>query len=78
MYLDFHGHSTKKNIFIYGPDYKLIDSQYLLSRVLPKTISKLTETFRYYSCIFKVSRAKEKTARAVMLREYYIPYCYTV
>lgn len=23
MYLDFHGHSTKKNVFFYGPDYGL-------------------------------------------------------
>lgn len=23
IFLDFHGHSAKKNVFIYGPDYKL-------------------------------------------------------
>jgi murein tripeptide amidase MpaA len=23
MYLDFHGHSAKKNVFMYGPDYNL-------------------------------------------------------
>ncbi len=78
MYLDFHGHSTKKNIFIYGPDYGLVDPKYMLCRVFPKLVSKLTNTFRYYSCIFKISREKAKTARAVMLREFGIPYCYTV
>lgn len=26
VYVDLHGHSTKKNVFIYGPDYKLSDT----------------------------------------------------
>jgi hypothetical protein len=58
MYIDFHGHSTRKNVFIYGPDYKMADANYMLCRVFPKTISKLTDTFRYYSCIFKISKSK--------------------
>lgn len=78
VYVDLHGHSTKKNVFIYGPDYKLSESEYILCRLLPKQISKLTEMFRYYSCIFKISKGKEKTARAVLLREHGIPFCYTV
>jgi hypothetical protein len=71
MYLDFHGHSTKKNVFIYG-------TEYILSRLLPKQISRLSHMFRYYSCSFKISKGKEKTARASLLREFRIPYCYTI
>lgn len=40
IYMDFHGHSSKRNVFIYGPDYKLEDRNYLLCRLLPKLISK--------------------------------------
>ena len=24
MFLDFHGHSTKKNVFVYGPEFPII------------------------------------------------------
>lgn len=78
MYLDFHGHSTKKSVFIYGPDYKLSDTEYIPARLLPKQISRLTDIFRYYSCSFKISKGKEGTARAALLREFQIPYVYTV
>lgn len=78
LYLDFHGHSTRKNVFIYGPDYKLSESQFMVSRILPKVISKLTDTFRYFSCIFRISKQKETTGRAIMFREFGVPYCYTV
>lgn len=54
------------------------DGNYMLCRILPKSISKLTDTFRYYSCIFKISKHKETTGRAVMLRQFGIPFCYTV
>lgn len=32
--------------------------------------------FRYYSCIFRISSEKKKTARAVLLRQ--VPHCYTI
>jgi hypothetical protein len=25
LFLDFHGHSIKKNVFCYGPDYQMSD-----------------------------------------------------
>lgn len=65
-------------MFIYGPDYKMADGYYMVSRIFPKFISKMTDTFRYYSCIFKISKSKQSTGRAVMLREFGIPFCYTV
>lgn len=67
LYLDFHGHSAKKNVFLYGPEYKLQDRDYIASRLFPKFISKKTEAFRYYACLFKVSECKKNTARAIML-----------
>jgi cytosolic carboxypeptidase protein 2/3 len=32
LYLDLHGHSVKKNVFMYGPDFSIQHSNYDLSR----------------------------------------------
>lgn len=46
-FIDMHGHSRKKNVFIYGPHYPLHNSKYLKMRVLPKLLSDKTQMFRY-------------------------------
>ena len=75
-FLDFHGHSLKKNVFCYGPEYDIWSLKYEKARVLPKLLAAKTETFRMKSCLFKVATFKRSTARAFMLA--YIPYCYTI
>ena len=37
-YFDFHGHSTKTNLFCYGPEHNQSNSYYLKCRALPKII----------------------------------------
>ena len=54
-FIDMHGHSVKKNVFIYGPDYSIWDPNYLKCRILPKLLDEKTSMFRYYGCIFRVS-----------------------
>lgn len=76
MFLDLHGHSVKKNVFLYGPEYDIWETNYYKTRILPKIISNKTDMFRYYSCLFRVSEAKKSTARAVILRN--VPHCYTI
>lgn len=78
MFLDFHGHSTKKNTFMYGPEFPIIDKFYYESRIFPKLLGNATSMFRYYSCSFKINEFKETTARAVLLRKLYIPLSYTI
>ena len=39
MYIDLHGHSVKKNVFVYGPDYNICDPNYVKCRLLPKSLS---------------------------------------
>jgi hypothetical protein len=78
MFLDYHGHSCKKNIFVYGPDYTIDNRYFLPSRLFPKLISKCTKSFRYYACNFRVSPDKRSTGRAVMLRSHQVAYCFTV
>jgi hypothetical protein len=72
-----HGHSRKKNVFIYGPYYPLHSSNYLKMRIIPKLISEETNKFRYFSCKFRIEKSKEKAARIVLWREFNIVNCYT-
>jgi hypothetical protein len=65
LYLDFHGHSSKKNAFSYGPAYKISDTEYYKAKLLPKLTSLKTPMFRYYSCIFRIAEGKKDTARSV-------------
>ena len=76
MFLDLHGHSIKKNVFLYGPEYDIWETNYYRTRIFPKIISSKTDMFRYYSCLFRVAEFKKATGRAVLLRQ--IPHCYTV
>jgi hypothetical protein len=78
MFLDFHGHSDKKNTFVYGPAYSITEPEYYKSKVLPRLISTKTPIFRFYSCVFRLSESKKETARAVMMDQYRIPYTYTI
>jgi hypothetical protein len=68
-FIDIHGHSRKKNAFFYGPYFPLHDERYIWLRVLPKLFSDRTHMFRYWSCKFRISKSKEKAARAVVARE---------
>lgn len=78
IFLDFHGHSAKRNVFMYGPNYGVDHKHYLTCRLLPKIISKLTNAFRYYSCLFKISECKINASRSVMLRETKVAFAYTI
>lgn len=78
MFLDFHGHSQRKNAFMFGPEYPLSDLRSLKCKVLPRLLSLKTEMFRYYSCSFKIAEDKANTGRAFMLSNMKIPYTYTV
>ncbi len=67
MYLDFHGHSRKKNMFIFGPSYNITQPEYYKCRIFPKLLSNYTSVFRYYSCSYDIPYEKRSTARSVML-----------
>ncbi|XP_069888429.1 cytosolic carboxypeptidase 2 [Dipodomys merriami] len=68
LYCDFHGHSRKNNIFLYGCNNK--DRRHWLhERVFPLMLSKnIPDKFSFHSCNFKVQKCKEGTGRVVMWR----------
>jgi hypothetical protein len=64
LFLDYHGHSTRKNAFVLGPG--IFDAHLLNDiRILPKIIANHTEIFRYPSCSFRLEESKKTTARAL-------------
>ncbi|XP_057551140.1 cytosolic carboxypeptidase 2 isoform X3 [Hippopotamus amphibius kiboko] len=68
LYCDFHGHSRKNNIFLYGCNNS--DRKFWLhERVFPLMLSKnAPDKFSFHSCNFKVQKCKEGTGRVVMWR----------
>ncbi|XP_047631677.1 cytosolic carboxypeptidase 2 isoform X4 [Phacochoerus africanus] len=68
LYCDFHGHSRKNNIFLYGCSNN--DRNFWLhERVFPLMLSKnAPDKFSFHSCNFKVQKCKEGTGRVVMWR----------
>ncbi|XP_057409654.1 cytosolic carboxypeptidase 2 isoform X3 [Balaenoptera acutorostrata] len=68
LYCDFHGHSRKNNIFLYGCNNN--DRKFWLhERVFPLMLSKnAPDKFSFHSCNFKVQKCKEGTGRVVMWR----------
>lgn len=77
-FIDMHGHSRKKNVFIYGPQFNLSSEKYYKTRLIPKLLSEETSKFRYHSCQFKYEHNKRKTARIVLNQEFDIMNCYTL
>ena len=78
MFLDFHGHSQRKNTFFYGPTYPISHRDYYRCRAFPKLIEKINPSFRFYGCSFQISETKRSAARAVALTQLRVPYAYTV
>jgi len=75
MYLDLHGHSRRKNIFMYGNNIK---ERPHASRVFPYIMSKLCDYFSFEQSRFSMNRSKEGTARIAMLKEINIPNVFTM
>uniref|UniRef100_G3TZ89 Cytosolic carboxypeptidase 2 n=1 Tax=Loxodonta africana TaxID=9785 RepID=G3TZ89_LOXAF len=68
LYCDFHGHSRKNNIFVYGCNNNH-RKYWLHERVFPLMLSKnAPDKFSFHSCNFKVQKCREGTGRVVMWR----------
>ncbi|XP_046872539.1 cytosolic carboxypeptidase 1 isoform X2 [Hypomesus transpacificus] len=90
VFCDYHGHSRKKNVFMYGCSVKETVWQSNINatscdlhedmgyRTLPKILSQTAPAFSMASCSFVVERSKEATARVVVWREIGVQRSYTM
>ena len=73
--MDVHGHSKKKNLFMYGIAEKGLGKR---EKVFPILFSKKFASFSYNNCNFVLKKEKENTGRAVMNKEFHIMCSYTL
>ncbi|XP_023386065.1 cytosolic carboxypeptidase 3 [Pteropus vampyrus] len=68
LYCDFHGHSRKENIFMYGcGGSDRCKALYLQQQIFPLMLSKnCPDKFSFSACKFNVQKSKEGTGRVVM------------
>ncbi|XP_078097457.1 cytosolic carboxypeptidase 4 isoform X2 [Mustelus asterias] len=90
VYCDYHGHSRKKNVFMYGCSLKetlwqarsSIDTATLKEdigyRTIPKVLDKISPAFAINHCCFLVQKSREATARVVVWREIGVLRSYTM
>jgi hypothetical protein len=69
MFVDIHGHSRKKNIFMYGCHNKNTDKRNT-EKLFPLVYSKTHHSFSFDDCNFNIQKDKETTGRVVIRREY--------
>lgn len=75
LYCDFHGHSRRKNIFMYGNNYS---DKPDATRLYPYILSKICDYFSFEYSRFSMHKSKEATARVAMWKELKIPTIYTL
>jgi hypothetical protein len=72
---DLHGHSRRKNVFMYGCH---VQGRPEASRLIPFLMGKISPFFVYEYCRFKVQKSKESTMRVALFKETRIPEVYTM
>nr|XP_060611864.1 cytosolic carboxypeptidase 4 [Anolis sagrei ordinatus] len=90
VFCDYHGHSQKKNVFLYGCSIKetlwqagcTVDPTVVTEdvgyRTLPKILDKVAPAFLMSSCSFLVEKSRDATARVVVWREMGVLRSYTM
>ncbi|NXU52693.1 CBPC4 carboxypeptidase, partial [Turnix velox] len=90
VFCDYHGHSQRKNVFLYGCSVKetlwqagcMVDTAVVTEdvgyRTLPKILDKVAPAFVMNSCSFLVEKSRESTARVVVWKEMGVLRSYTM
>ncbi|CAL1595258.1 unnamed protein product [Knipowitschia caucasica] len=88
VYCDYHGHSRKKNVFLYGCSVKetlwqsAVDTVGVKEdpgyRTIPKTLDRIAPAFSFNSCNYLVEKSRSATARVVVWREIGVLRSYTM
>ncbi|XP_028286731.1 cytosolic carboxypeptidase 4 [Parambassis ranga] len=90
VFCDYHGHSRKKNVFLYGCSIKEtlwqsgspVDTVRLKEdpgyRTISKTLDRIAPAFSFNSCNYLVEKSRSATARVVVWREMGVLRSYTM
>mmetsp|Transcript_43510 Transcript_43510/g.41984 ORF Transcript_43510/g.41984 Transcript_43510/m.41984 type:complete len:190 (-) Transcript_43510:2307-2876(-) len=82
IFCDFHGHSRKKNVFMYGcianPNDKDASQLNQVIQCVPESVCQTCSIFNFKDCKFACEKEKETTARIVLFRELGILNSYTL
>ncbi|RUS75866.1 hypothetical protein EGW08_016387 [Elysia chlorotica] len=92
VFCDYHGHSRRKNIFMYGcaPSQSWIQNDVhnpcctgnkfndLSFKILPRLLNSTCPSFSLKNCNYVVEKAKENTARVVVWRQLNVVRSYTM
>ncbi|KAJ3274298.1 Cytosolic carboxypeptidase 1 [Terramyces sp. JEL0728] len=63
---DFHGHSRKKNAFIFGCENPPGSEIEGLEKIFPQILAQQSSIFDFNACRFNIEKSKESTARVGM------------
>lgn len=77
LFCDFHGHSRRKNVFMYGCSSNKA-GDFNKEKIFPKLLSMNSKIFSFPSCCFDIQKSKESTGRVVVWRELNIMNSYTI
>ncbi len=82
MFCDMHGHSRKRNVFMYGCQTPQTDiynhKNNNLIKMIPYMLSQKNKDFQFNDSKFANEKEKESTARLVMFNEFNILNSYTL
>lgn len=82
LYLDMHGHSRKRNVFMYGCNYNDKENQFRnnnLIKIIPNLMAQRNpKMFSSSDCKFANEKDKESTGRIVVFKELGILTSYTL
>jgi hypothetical protein len=80
IYCDMHGHSRKKNSFIYGCNTVAEGgfNSWTKVRLFPRILAKNSPVFSLRDCTFKVEKHKLGTARVVVWKQFKVTNSFTL
>jgi hypothetical protein len=80
--VDMHGHSMKKDVFVYGCCVKSREYEgrkvNVMIKMLPFLLAEQNSCFSFKDCKFRLEKSKETTQRIVLFRELGLLNAYTI
>lgn len=78
LFLDFHGHSSEQNVFVYGPPHDKSSDYFYMSRLFPEIIAQKNNNFKLDQSSYVIKGDKKNAARSIIYSQCRIPFTYTI